>query len=85
MRSLLAALAGLSVLASACDDCEIETGVPTRPDEASEDCMNWDAFAYMSDNVTCNAIWEDWDNYCWSFTWDEEPDACVEVWNEMVA
>ena len=47
------------------------------------DCMNWEAFTYMSDSDTCNDIWYEWDMYCWSF-WEEQPQACRDVWDELL-
>lgn len=56
--------------------------MPTRPtaaDEFGDNCMNWDAWLYLSDDDTCNNLWEEWDKWCYC-SWD---DICDDVEAEM--
>ena len=61
--------------------------MPTRPtaaDESGDNCMNWDAWLYLSTDDTCNNLWEEWDEWCFcslddicdaveaEMPWDEE-------------
>ena len=49
-------------------------------DPKSANCMNWDAYWYMSYDVNCNTVWEEWDEYCMYYA---VPDNCIDIEYEM--
>ena len=57
------------------DDMELGWCEGTKPERPYDECWNFDAWIYQSDNEECNVMWEEWDVHC-----DDCSDmACSEV------
>lgn len=46
------------------DDMEMGWCEGTPPERPYDECWNYDAWLYESDNEKCNIMWEDWDIHC---------------------
>ena len=50
--------------------------MPTAPDVL---CFTWEAYNYMSEDETCNGVWEAWDNWCWETNDKKYEEVCQPV------
>ena len=57
----------------------VTAAAPKDPKEA--ECMDWDAYFYLSDDQECVTVWMAWDEYCMSF--QTMPDECTVIEKEM--
>jgi hypothetical protein len=50
----------------------------------TEECLTVEAYNYYSDDEECNAMWEDWDIFCWLDWTDECTAAEVDIWGDDI-